>query len=144
MKGSVLLVDLNLVFFDDGFQWFVRDVKEFHEAFSTPENLFVLGIEDDGIAPSNIVPVEGLMGVDLVFFRTPCGQAEVDDGELFLERIWIFDALDSLAVFDDVLIDILRISVDFFELSDCPKLFTLFCPRNRVPLFLELDLLVRV
>ena len=54
----------------------------------------------------------------------------------------IFDCFDGLAVFVDVLVDILRVGEYLLDLPSSPELFLPLRPLDRVLLFLLLELLV--
>ena len=54
-------MDALLVFFADGFDGLIRDVEELDQSLSAPMDLFVLGVDDDCVAPSDVVAEEGLL-----------------------------------------------------------------------------------
>lgn len=70
MHTSVPLINLHLIFLNDRFERFIRNIKELHEPLSPPKDLFGLCVDDDSVSSSDIVSVEWLIGVHLIFFWT--------------------------------------------------------------------------
>ena len=142
MQFFILLVDGFLVFFNYSFDGFIRDVKEFDESLSAPQTFFGLVVVDNGVTSSDVVAIEGLLRVDLVFLWTSGCEAVIDDVEFFMFGMTIFDDFDGFVVLVDILIDILWLGVDGFELSDCSELLISFGSFDWVFLFFDLDLLI--
>ena len=99
-------------------------------------------VVDNGVTSSDVVAIEGLLRVDLVFLWTSGCEAVIDDVEFFVFGMTIFDDFDGFVVLVDILIDILWLGVDGFELSDCSELFISFGSFDWVFLFFDLDLLI--
>ena len=54
-------------------------------------SFFGLIVVDDGVAPSDVVPIEGLVGVDFILLGSSGCEAEVDDGEVLVEGVGVLD-----------------------------------------------------
>ena len=63
-------------------------------------------VVDNGVTSSDVVAIEGLLRVDLVFLWTSGCEAVIDDVEFFMFGMTIFDDFDGFVVLVDILIDI--------------------------------------
>ena len=67
MDSSVFFINDLLVFFDNGLDGLIRDIKEFDESFSAPESFFIFAVDDDSVASADVIAIIGLIRVDLIF-----------------------------------------------------------------------------
>ena len=142
VKIFVFFINDFLVFFNYSFKGLIWNIKEFNEAFSTPKDLFSFGIGYKGVSSADIVAIEWVFGVDLIFLRASGCQAEVDDGEIFVFGVVIFDHFDGFLIFEYILVCIGGVGVDFFEWSNLSKLFFSFCSFDGVLSFFDLMFLI--
>ena len=140
----MFLINFLLIFVDDSLQSLIVNIEKLHQPPSSPKRLLCLGINNYGVSSPNIVPVEVLVFVDLIFLRSSCCQAEINDRKIFPLWIRVLHSLDSLLIFKQILISIFRVSVDILVLPNRPELLFLFRPRHRILSLLLLDLLIRV
>ena len=75
---------------------------------------------------------EGMLDIHLVFIGASCVHAKIDDSEVFIFDVWIWDFLDGVGVFVDSFIHLLSISDDLFQLSHSSKFFLLLLSFDRV------------
>ena len=79
-------------------------------------------VEHHRVASAHIISVERLLGVDLVFLRSPSSQAEVDDIEPLVNRMRFLDAFNGFVVLADHVIDFCWVCKYLFELAHSSKL----------------------
>ncbi len=93
----------------DGFQWALTDVEKFDESFSGNFRDFLLVVVQDRIPSPNVVAVKWLFNVYFIFIWASCVQAEVNDGELFAQGMFVLDAFECLVIFFNCLVELLGI-----------------------------------
>lgn len=106
--------------------------------------MFGLGVEDYGVAPADVVAIEGLEGVDLILLGSSGSKGEINDGEFLFGGVGVLDALEGLAVFLQFGLHEGGVGDDILELSDCAEFLLAFCALDWVALVLVFDLLVGV
>ena len=118
---------LNILIFN-GFQRCPANIKEFNQPFSSPEGFFLACIVDKGIASSDVVSVEGLLGVDFILIMPPRIQAEVNNEDIFVLRMFIFHHFESLIILKSSSIKLVRQGQHIFLLTNCAELLFFFGP----------------
>lgn len=120
----------------------LADIKKFDQSFSAPSDLLGIFIEYEGISSSDIISVEGLMRVDLIFLWSACSYTEVNNVKVFELGMTCFDNLKGLAILAYRFIDFSWISQNFFLLSHCPELLLSFGSFYKISRIVLLDFLI--
>lgn len=126
MIVSIFLAQTHDIFILDGLQPSFANIKELLQTLSTNHSRFVIFVDNKCIASSDIVSIEWLFNIDLIFIRSSCIETKISNYYFLVLWMLIGDHLESVAIFLGSLIKLGGVSIDLFELTNCPKFLFLF------------------